>query len=536
MTAINLNKIKSIYLTNLFILFFAFVSISNSQENFDEQIKKLNDVISTSYKSHYNPTNASELIDAAIKGMIKELDPHSYYFNKEALKSIDERRTGGYIGVGFNYFIYKDTIVVLSLDLGSPSSQSKMQIGDKIIKVNGKSVAGMNSKDFDKLLRGERGEPINFDVKRNITNESINIKMKKTRLPMNSVSASYMIQGTNIGYISINSFVATTYIDMIDSLSLLVENGMENLILDLRNNSGGLVDQAYMVADEFIYGGYNIVYTKGRRSEFNDIYRSTAGGTFENIKLIVLIDENTASAPEIIAGAIQDLDRGLIVGETSFGKGLVQRQYKLIDGSELWLTVSEYYTPSGRCIQKTYKNNKNYGTLADRINLEEGMNVKHNLEVVEFTSDSVPVYRTLKGRPVLGGGGITPDYIVKYDSLSQFTKDLIDKNIISKVALYYVAKNKNISKGPISFETFRNNFNLDDDMILKLKSYANDNNITWEDNSFILDSDTIKLNIQATIAGILWSNKEKGMILNQGSKYIKKAVELFPIVNKILDN
>ncbi len=536
MTEMYLNRLRKLYVTNSFVLLFVFVYNSSAQDKLDEQIKKLNEVISTSYKNHYNSNDASELVDAAIKGIIKELDPHSYYFTKEALREIDERRTGSYMGVGFEYILINDTVTVFSMLANSPSKQSNMQIGDKIIKVDGKPVVGMSSKNFDNLLRGERGSNISFDVKRSKSSGLINLKMKRTRIPLYSVDAAYILEGTDIGYVSINRFMATTYLEMVDSLSVLVEKGMKKLILDLRGNSGGLLDQAYMVADEFIPDGQDIVFIKGRRPEFNENYKSTPSGTYEKIPLIVLIDAKTASAPEIVAGAIQDLDRGLVIGETSFGKGLVQKPYKLIDGSELWLTIAQYYTPSGRCIQKTYKNNKNYGTLADRINLEEGLNVKHNLELVEFTSDSVPVYRTSKGRPVLGGGGITPDYILNNDSLSQFTKNIFDKNIISKLAVIYIINNKNISKGPITFDNYINSFKLDNDLVNELKTLAIAEKIEWDDNSFQQDVDSIKINLQATVAGILWSNNQRNLVLNKNSKYLKKALELFPVAENLLNN
>ncbi len=530
MNFLHRNILANYQSTNILFAFFLLVYFAQAQENINEHIKKLNEVINYTYKNHYNKNQADQLVDAAIKGIIKELDPHSYYFTKEQLKGIEERRNGNTIGVGVEYSIFNDTIVVVSMLPNSPSRGSNMQLGDKIVKVDGKSVTGENTKKFDDLVRGDRGTNISFDVIRG-KNQTASVKMKRTRIPLYSVDAAYMIEETDIGYVSMNRFMSTSYMEMIDSLDMLSNLGMKKLIFDLRNNGGGFLDQAYMIADEFIKNGSDIVYLKGRRAEFNENYQSTPGGKYENLPLIVLIDANTASAPEIIAGAIQDLDRGLVIGETSFGKGLVQRPYKLVDGTELWLTVAQYFTPAGRCIQKNYKNNENYGTLADRINLEEGFNMKHELELIEFTSDSVPVYRTLKGRPVLGGGGITPDYIIKNDSLTDFSKSLIDKKIIQKLALKYVNNNRG---GLRSANSQLENLNIEKDILKDLKEILAEEKMDFKENDFQTDLDSITINLKATLGGMMVSNVQKSKILNKSSKHIKKAIELFPVAENLI--
>jgi carboxyl-terminal processing protease len=330
-----------------------------------------------------------------------------------------------------------------------------------------------------------------------------------------------------------------TYYEILDSLSMLTERGMESLIIDFRGNPGGLIDQTYMIADEFIPDGDDIIITKGKDPKFNYRYKSSPSGKFEKLPLVILIDSTTISAPEIFAGAVQDLDRGIIVGRTSYGKGVVQNPIKLSDGSELWLTVAKYFTPSGRSIHKdtvTVKNNTK--RIEERIILKDGMNFSTNVEVnTEYDyNDSIPVYTSKNGRPIYGGGGITPDFLVNESSINEFTSKLIEKNILIKVAVDYIISNGDslIQQFYDDYNAFAYNFEIDDNIINNLKVQSKFNKIEWDENRFLQDSELIKLSIKSQIAGMIWTNNEKYKIVNSKSNQLEKAIEVIPVAEQIL--
>ena len=517
-------------------LIYSYPALSQ-QDDLKNQLLKLNQIVRTAKDKHLTDVEANVLIDAAIRGLIQKLDPHSYYFSPDEMRAINARRTGNLYGIGINYFIAQDTLTIVSVKQNGPAFKTGLQTGDKIISINNKNTVGLHPDSIEAMLSGDIEGEVRLEVlpfnRKGISLH--NIKFQK--LPYYSVDASFLLDGTDIGYISINRFMATTQIEMTDSLSLLSDMGMKKLIIDLRGNPGGILEQAYLTADEFIADGNTILMTKGRETIYNEIYRSSKGGKYEKIPLILLVDLETASAPEIFAGAIQDLDRGLVIGEPTFGKGLVQRPYEFFDGSELWLTVAQYYTPSGRSIQKEYQNNESYGTLEDRIVLRDGLNLSHSVELLpEYGySDNKPIYKTKSGRTVVGGGGITPDYIIKNDSVGSLAKELVAKNILQKYSVKYVRKWETNLKllYEKDFPGFLHNFIITDQMLCDMLNVSNASQIEGGLDEISDDKEYLKVLIKSWIAGILWDSGQMKQILIENSKHIKKAVELMPMAERV---
>ncbi|MBX3044532.1 MAG: PDZ domain-containing protein [Candidatus Kapabacteria bacterium] len=511
-----------------------------SKDEIDNQIEKINEVIKAASGSHVDNVESKKLVDAAIRGLLKELDPYSYYFTNEELEDIANNRSGSFYGVGFSSIWINDTLQIVNIAPNSPAEIAGLRIGDKILRINDNKIIAMDKFKVEKMFKGDKNTPLVFDIIKAGTNEIKNFRLRKVRLPLNSVDASYMIDGTSIGYIAVNRFMNSTYYEVLDSLSMLSERGMESLIIDFRGNPGGLIDQTYMFADEFISDGDDIIITKGKDPQFNIRYRSSPSGRFEKLPVVILIDSSTISAPEIFAGAIQDLDRGIIVGKTSYGKGVVQNPIKLSDGSELWLTVAKYFTPSGRSIHKdTTKYGKAQSRFEDRLILKDGMIFSHSVEVEPdyIHGDSVPVFTSKKGRPIYGGGGITPDFYVEESSFSEFTQSLINKNILVKIALdIFISQGDSlIEKFYDDYQGFQNDFIINDDIKDKIRHLAEINKIDWENDKYIIDDELIKVSIKSIIAGMVWSNNEKYRILNSASNQFNKAVEVMPVAEKILD-
>lgn len=326
-----------------------------SGDNLYDQLKKYEFIFNTAYKNYVEPVDAQKLTEAAIKGMLNELDVHSVYIPAEQMQKVDEDFEGSFDGIGVEFEIINDTITVISPLSGGPSDEAGIISNDKIIKVNGEDVIGIEQSEVPKKLKGPKGTFVEIDVKRAGETDLLHFKVMRDKIPNHSILTYFVINGTNIGYVLIERFAQTTHQELVNAVTELKSQGMKRLILDLRGNPGGLFDQAVDIADEFVPRGDTIVFTKGRRPDDIAYSLSTNRGSLESVPVIALIDEGSASASEIVSGCLQDLDRGLVVGETSYGKGLVQRQYKPGDGSAFRVTIAKYYTPSGRCIQRPHR-------------------------------------------------------------------------------------------------------------------------------------------------------------------------------------
>lgn len=520
------------------LLFFVTTFTLISQTN-NHSLSKLKKIYTTAVKNYVDTVDSDDLEEAAIKGMLKELDPHSKYFPPKRMKDISDNLRGNFEGIGIESSMIDDTVTIIKTNLGGPSEAVGVLSGDKIITIDGENVVAVPRKDLSTKLRGPKGSKVTIQIKRANIKDLITIEITRAKIPINSVDAAFIIDGTDIGYVSIKSFSATTYSDFVDSLVALRKKGMKKLILDLHGNPGGYLSQAYEIADELIVGEQKIVYTLGRNTRFNKDYVSTYGGEFEDLPIICISDRNAASASEILMGAIQDLDRGLIVGETSYGKGLVQRQYKNSDGSGFRITTSRYYTPSGRCIQRPFDDKEKYSDFEGRIELDDGTVLQNWLKEKQETmpKDSILIYKTKSGRLVPGGGGIAPDYIVKYDTLTELTKELRNNRLFFIFANYYIDNKANRfqEKYKNDFLKFSREFKISQQIIKNFKKIAEEKYIEWNDDDYKVDKDKIDILIKSELTRRYWKTNELKETLLPYYRQISKAIELFPEAEKLAE-
>lgn len=516
-----------------------------SGDNIYEQLKKFQYVYNMAYRNYVIEKTPEELNEAAIRGLLEGLDVHSVYIDKEEMEKVTENFSGEFEGIGIEFDMIEDTIVVVSPIGGGPSEEIGIMAGDKIVKIDGKNATAIDRNEVPKLLKGPKGTKVAVDIKREGDKKLLHFEIIRDKIPIETVDASYLID-SEVGYISINRFAANTHDEMLVAANSLKKQGMKKLILDLRGNPGGYLTQAHFMADEFLKGGDTIVYTKGRRPEFDELYGSTPNGQLEDIPLIVMVDAGSASASEIVSGAIQDLDRGLIVGETSYGKGLVQRQYPLGDGSSFRLTIAYYYTPSGRSIQRPFENKEDYRNLVGRLELNEGANLQHSLESMikeegkdKINMDSIPIFYTRKGRKVLGGGGITPDYIIKRDTnflLTETVANMRMKRIFFDYTYEYLRGDKGKqmkSKYENNFNDFNKNFKITDDMVKRVVEISKSKEIEIVAEDIKKDDDFIRIAMKSTIAKIVWDSNRQRQVTSVLDRQLTKAVTLFDEAIKI---
>lgn len=498
-----------------------------SGDNLRASINKFNDVLTYTEKYYIEEVDTQKLVEAAINGMLSKLDPHSIYIPAQQMESVEESFRGDFEGIGIEFQVVNDTLTVVSPITGGPSEQLGIMAGDRIVKIDGKPVIGITNEEVRKKLRGKAGTKVSVSILRVGIKGELNYEITRDKIPIYSVDVKMMFDDKT-GFVSVSRFADKTYDELVDALNELKKQGMQQCILDLRGNPGGYLNQAFKIADLFIPGKNKIVYTKGRRAEFNEEYYASEPSPFEKIPLIILVNRGSASASEIVSGAVQDWDRGLIVGETTFGKGLVQRQFTLPDNSSLRLTISEYFTPSGRLIQRDYKNKKDKSEYYSELGIDdniEGDNLYHSIE----KDSSKPVYKTNKGRIVYGGGGITPDYIVKADSLTEYTIKLLKNNVFYLFALTYIDLHGNhiISNYGKNLKKFRDEFNFTDSDIKNFIDFAVSKDVKFIELEFKKDKDYIIARLKAQIARNYWKNEGWYAILTPIDKQVAKAVTLF---------
>lgn len=540
------NKIIFSILIGLIIGIIAIPTTNSKENNIYEELEKFRYVYNMAYRNYVDSVDTKKLTESAIRGMLKELDPHSVYIDADEMKQVEEDFSGSFEGIGVQFDIINDTIVVIAPITDGPSEKLGIQAGDKMVKIDHLNAVGIPRDDVPKKLKGPKGTHVIVDIKRSGDKNLIQFDIIRDKIPIYTVDASFIIDGTDIGVVAVNRFAATTHQEMMDAVDKLKAKGMKRLILDLRGNPGGFLDQAYLMADEFIHKGDTIVYTKSRIQSFDEVKLATEGGELEEIPIIVLVNAGSASASEIVSGAIQDLDRGLIVGETSFGKGLVQRQYPLMDGSAFRLTISRYYTPSGRCIQRPYDDPINYRRLVGRLELEEGSNLEHSLDKIKkeqanekdttkkINLDSIPLFYTRGGRTLLGGGGIIPDYIVKTDTITRFSAELRRKRIFYEYINNNLLAGRDIKeKYKDNFERFYKEFKITDDMMKDLRKLAESKEIKWNEASAKIDDQFIKIELKSQLARQIWGRNEYMMVFSDIDDQIQKAKNLFPEAEKI---
>lgn len=499
-----------------------------SIDNLRESIRKFNDVLTFTEKYYVEEVDTQKLVETAINGMLASLDPHSVYISPDQFKQVEESFRGDFEGIGIEFQIVNDTLTVVSAISGGPSETLGILPGDRIVKINEESVIGINNDDVRKKLRGKAGTEVKVTILRVGVNKPIEYNIVRDKIPLYSVDTHFMIN-ENTGYVSVSRFAENTYDELVEALNDLNKQGMKQLIMDLRGNPGGYLNQAVKISDLFINDKKKIVYTVGRRSEFDEVYYASKPSKFEDIPLIILINRGSASASEIVSGAVQDWDRGLIVGETSFGKGLVQRQFELPDNSALRLTISKYYTPSGRCIQRDYKHLKNKSDYYSEVDSLSNENEGDNLSHVAEQDSSKPEYKTSKGRIVYGGGGITPDYIVKSEYMTDYTRNLLRKNLFYTFILAYLDRNGEAIKNKYgdNLDSFRKDFTITDQMLNDFVNYAKSKEVELIKNDLDKDKLYIKARLKAQIARNYWKNEGWHSVLLTSDAQFNKATTLF---------
>ena len=485
-------------------------------------VQKLREVLTKVHDEYVDTVNTRNLVDEAITEMLHKLDPHSSYIPAQDRIAANEDLRGNFDGIGVEFNIFQDTIVVVTPLSGGPSEALGVQSGDKIIRVDDKNLAGIGvtSADVMKALKGPKGTEVKVTILRR--GKEIDYKIVRDKIPQYSVDVSYMVDN-QIGYIKVNRFAATTYDEFHQALSKLKEQGMKKLILDLQGNPGGYMNIAIDMADDFLKAGKKIVFTKGKDKKNNSEAFSTDRGSFEQGDLIVLVNEGSASASEIVSGALQDNDRALIVGRRSFGKGLVQSPFDLSDGSELRLTVSRYYTPSGRSIQKPYQDGDEYALdIISRYNHGEFFHA----DSIKF-NDSLK-YITPNGRTVYGGGGIMPDYFVPLDTSlnSHYLNELYTSTSIQEYTFDYAERHKEEleKKG---YEDYLKNFTVTDKMISELIKVGERNKVKPNTKELKEKKQLFQVHIKAQIARKLWGNDGFYPVFNETNEVFKQAVKLF---------
>lgn len=468
-----------------------------------------------------------KLVEDAIRGMLKELDPHSSYTPAKDVQKLTEPLQGSFEGIGVQYNMINDTLLVIQPVTNGPSEKKGIIAGDRIVFVNDTTIAGvkMSREEIMRRLRGPKGSEVKLGIMRQGVDGVQNFVVVRDKIPVYTIDATYMINPST-GYIRISSFGATTYDEFMKAMTALRKEGMKNLVLDLQGNGGGYMQASIQVVNEFLPKGSMIVYTDGRTSGHHE-YRATGGGTFQEGRLVILVDEYTASASEIVSGAVQDNDRGMVIGRRTFGKGLVQRPIDLPDGSMIRLTVSHYFTPAGRCIQKPY-------TKGDKKAYDKDVLDRYNKG--ELTSaDSIHFADSLKrttlrlGRTVYGGGGIMPDIFVPLDTM-QYTKlhrELSAKSCIINTALKYVDGNrKKLKKAYKTFADFRDSFEIGDDIIAIVKKEAEKAKVEYADSALVETLPSLKVQLKALIARDLWDMKEYFQIFNPTLDIYRKGTEV----------
>ncbi len=486
---------------------------------------KVDEIIRYIDDNYVDSVNQNHLETDAIRGMLNDLDPHSQYITAAEFNEINDPLLGSFQGIGISFRIEKDTIMVINPIPGGPSEKVGLMAGDRIVRVNDTLVAGVHITNNQAIhkLKGKKGTKVNVTVYRRGVPKLLHFTITRDIIPMYSLDIAYMVN-KNLGYIKLNKFSATTYEEFDKAVKKLKKEGMKKLILDLRGNPGGYLDAAIRVADEFLPKGKIIVFTKGLHRPKTVAY-STSNGQLKRTDVAVLIDEGTASAAEIVTGALQDNDIGVVIGRRSFGKGLVQEQIRLPDGSALRLTVARYYTPTGRCIQKPYKKDdfKDYYAEAYRRYLDGEM---QHPDSIKF-NDSLK-FVTPKGKVVYGGGGIMPDIYVPLssDTMHSFYNILANKGIIYQFAFDYTDKHRPQLRKYKDFKSFDRGFAMTDKEYRVLVTYAKSKGITESPRKVQLSENKIKILFKAYVGRNILDEKGFYPIYHKIDPIFKKAVEV----------
>lgn len=494
----------------------------DKQPMLNSRYSKIDDILNYIDQKYVDTINRTQLMDKTIEKMLSNLDPHSVYIPAQDVSEMNEGLEGNFEGIGIEFFIVQDTITVVTAISGGPSELAGVKAGDRIIKINDTTVAGIKIKDTDvkHRLRGPKGTKVKVTVLRSGSPKLLDFDISRDKIPLYSVDASYMLTG-DIGYIRISQFSSTTHQEFNERINKLQQQGMKKLVIDLRGNPGGYLQAATSIADELIAGDKLIVYTDGKTYGRQD-YKASKQGLFEDGEVCVLIDQGSASASEILSGAIQDMDRGTIIGRTSFGKGLVQEQYDLPDNSAIRLTVARYYTPSGRSIQRPYANGTEdyYNEIYDRYARGEFVHED------SITSKDSTVYKTSKGRRVYGGGGIRPDIFVPIDTTSDNEYFYTIRGYIPEFVYKYSSRNSGALEKYGTVAAFTEGFNVTPAMVDEFYAYAQGAGLKRNPAREQRVAEKVKLSLKAFFAKQIWRMDGYYQIANSDDKVVNKAIEV----------
>lgn len=499
-----------------------------AQHTTQEYLRKLSIAEMAINNLYVDSVDENKLIEDGIRGMLEKLDPHSSYSNPKEVKQMNEPLNGSFEGIGVQFNMMEDTLIVIQTITKGPSERAGIMAGDRIVGVADTAIAGvkMSREEIMRRLRGPKGTIARLKVVRSGIKDTLHFNVVRDKIPVKSIDAAYMMTPT-VGLIRIGNFGATTYNEFMEAMRQLQDKGMRDMILDLQGNGGGYLQAAANIASEFLQEGELIVYTEGRRVPRQE-YRADSQGMFHNGRVVVLVDEYTASAAEIVTGAIQDQDRGQVVGRRTFGKGLVQRPIDLPDGSMIRLTIAHYYTPSGRCIQKPYVKGKQKDYAMDVMN-----RLKHgeltNKDSIHF-ADSLKFYTLHEKRLVYGGGGIMPDHFIPLDTThySRLHRELVAKNAVVSQNLRYMDKNrKKLLKQYPTFQRFKEQFEVPQSLIDDVLREGEKQKVKPKDDEELQRTlPTLRLQLKALIARDLWDMSEYYSIFYEDSEIVKKALEL----------
>ena len=477
---------------------------------------------------YVDSVNEDKLVEDGIRGMIEKLDPHSSYLTAKEVKQANEPLQGNFEGIGVQFNMVEDTLLVIQPVTNGPSEKVGIIAGDRIVKVNDTIIAGvkMAKEEIMKRLRGPKGTKVVLGIVRRGIQDTLTFNVVRDKIPVHTIDATYMVR-PKVGYIRIGSFGAATHDEFVESMNKLKKQGMESLILDLQENGGGYLHAAVQIAEEFLQADDLIVYTNGRSVQRAE-YKAKGGGLFTKGKVIVLVDSYTASAAEIVSGAIQDHDRGIVVGRRTFGKGLVQRPIELPDGSMIRLTVAHYYTPSCLCIQKPYEKGKQKDYAEDMLHrLKSGELM--SADSVHF-ADSLKYYTLKEHRVVYGGGGIMPDEFVPLDTTkyTRFHRELAAKSLVINANLHYVDQNrKQLLRDYNTFADYRQRFEVPQSVIDGIMAEAEKQNIKPKDDEELQRTlPYLRLQLKALIARDLWEMNEYFTIMGETNDVLQRALQL----------
>jgi carboxyl-terminal processing protease len=502
------------------------VAAWSQPSDFEEQGQKFNTLLYYMDQLYVEDTDMESLVETAIVNMLEEMDPHSVYIPAEELQAADEPLNGNFEGVGIQFNIFRDTIMVVSPISGGPSEKLGIMAGDRIVTVDGEVVAGIGvtNKDVQRLLKGPKGTVVTVGIKRGNDPELLTFEIVRDKIPIFSVDASFMV-APGIGYVKVNRFSKSTMSELYKAFAKLQQEGMEDLILDLQGNGGGMLRTAIQMADEFLSEQKLIVYTEGRSFPRDDTY-ARIPGRFEKGRLVVLIDQGSASASEIVSGAVQDWDRGLIVGRRSFGKGLVQRPVNLPDGSAVRLTVQKYYTPSGRCIQKPYEEGVDAYRKEKFERYESGELM--SLDSLELP-DSLKFETRLRSRTVYGGGGILPDVFVPLDTTdnSAYFSAILRKGLDNRFALTYVDSLRTELEAAYPTEDiFLEKFEVTGQMMEDFQSFATDEGVEFDEEDWSKSGHAIALRMKAMMGRNLLQQSTFYRVISGLNESLERAIEI----------